>query len=52
MEMNGVQFDESRLDDFCRRHGVLRLALFGSALGNEFRPESDIDMLVDTSFAK
>lgn len=33
--------------EFCLRHGVRRLALFGSALRDDFRPESDIDVLVE-----
>lgn len=32
---------------YCRRHHVLKLALFGSALGEDFREESDIDILVE-----
>ncbi len=35
-----------RLQDFCRRWKVKSLALFGSALREDFRPESDIDFLV------
>jgi predicted nucleotidyltransferase len=35
------------LADFCRRHQVRRLALFGSALTDDFGPESDIDLLVE-----
>ncbi len=31
----------------CRRHHISRLALFGSAAGERFRPESDIDLLVE-----
>ena len=32
----------------CRRHGVLRLDLFGSALGDDFKPDkSDLDFLVE-----
>ena len=32
----------------CRRHRVARLHVFGSALGDDFRPgESDVDLLVD-----
>ena len=32
----------------CARHGVARLDVFGSALGDDFRPaESDVDLLVD-----
>ena len=33
--------------DFCRRHHVRRLALFGSVLRDDFRPESDVDVLVE-----
>lgn len=32
---------------FCRRHRVRRLALFGSVLRDDFRPDSDIDVLVE-----
>jgi len=33
--------------DFCRRHGIRRLAVFGSALREDFRPDSDVDVLVE-----
>jgi uncharacterized protein len=34
--------------DACRRHGVARMHVFGSALRDDFRPgESDVDLLVD-----
>ncbi len=33
--------------DFCRRHHIRKLALFGSVLREDFRPESDIDVLVE-----
>jgi hypothetical protein len=33
--------------DFCRRHRIRRLSLFGSVLREDFRPESDIDVLVE-----
>ena len=32
---------------FCRKHGIQRLAVFGSALRDDFGPESDIDVLVE-----
>ncbi|HSL84595.1 MAG TPA: nucleotidyltransferase domain-containing protein [Thermoanaerobaculia bacterium] len=36
------------IDRLCRRHGVARLHLFGSALGEDFKPgESDLDLLVE-----
>lgn len=33
--------------DFCRRHHIARLSLFGSVLTADFAPESDIDVLVE-----
>ncbi|MDZ7315242.1 MAG: nucleotidyltransferase family protein [candidate division KSB1 bacterium] len=32
---------------FCRKHGIRRLAIFGSALREDFRPDSDVDVLVE-----
>jgi len=32
---------------FCREHGIRRLAIFGSALRDDFRPDSDVDVLVE-----
>jgi len=43
----GVAVDQSRIAEFCRRHGVRRLALFGSVLRDDFRPDSDVDVLVE-----
>lgn len=42
-----VDLDEQTLADFCRRHGVARLSLFGSRLRGEHRPDSDLDLLVE-----
>ena len=33
--------------DFCRQHHVRKLSLFGSVLRDDFRPESDVDVLVE-----
>ena len=38
---------KERLAEFCRKHHIRRLALFGSVLREDFRPESDIDVLVE-----
>src|SRR3954463_2005015 len=35
------------LADFCRRHHIRRLSFFGSVLRDDFRPDSDIDVLVE-----
>ena len=42
-----IQVDRNRIADFCRRHHIRRLALFGSVLGDDFRPDSDVDVLVE-----
>jgi predicted nucleotidyltransferase len=33
--------------DFCRRHRIRWLSFFGSVLRDDFRPDSDVDVLVD-----
>ena len=40
---------KAKLVEFCKRWNISELALFGSALREDFRPDSDIDVLV--SFA-
>ena len=42
-----VRVDHDRIAEFCRRHHIRRLALFGSVLRDDFRPDSDVDVLVD-----
>jgi len=36
-----------KLAEYCRKHHITRLALFGSVLREDFRPDSDIDVLVE-----
>ena len=36
-----------QIADFCRRNHIRWLALFGSALRDDFRPDSDVDVLVE-----
>ena len=33
--------------EFCRKHHIRKLSLFGSVLRDDFRPDSDIDVLVE-----
>jgi hypothetical protein len=35
------------LEQFCRKNRIRKLSLFGSVLRNDFRQESDIDVLVE-----
>lgn len=38
---------EDAIADFCRRHHIRKLSLFGSVLRDDFRPDSDVDVLVE-----
>lgn len=42
-----LSVDDAAVADFCQRHGVRRLALFGSVLRGDFGESSDIDVLVE-----
>lgn len=42
-----IAIDRQRIADFCRRHHVRRLALFGSVLRADFGANSDVDVLVE-----
>jgi hypothetical protein len=42
-----IPLDQQQLDDFCQRHGIARLSLFGSVLRDDFGPDSDIDVLIE-----
>lgn len=42
-----ITLDRERIAEFCRRHSIRRLALFGSVLTDRFGPDSDVDVLVE-----
>jgi hypothetical protein len=42
-----IDIPKDQLADFCRRHHIRRLSLFGSVLRDDFGPESDVDVLVE-----
>lgn len=42
-----IEIPKEAVAEFCRRHGNRRLSLFGSVLRNDFRPDSDVDVLVE-----
>ncbi len=44
-----IHIPEDKVARFCHRWKVTELALFGSALREDFRPDSDVDLLI--SFA-
>ncbi len=39
--------DKQKIAAVCRKHHIRRLALFGSALRQDFNSESDVDILVE-----
>lgn len=41
-----LNLPQKKIADFCRKWHIKEFALFGSVLGDEFRPDSDIDVLV------
>ncbi len=42
-----VEMPKEPIAAFCRRNGIRKLSLFGSVLRDDFRPDSDIDVLVE-----
>ena len=42
-----VTLPKDKLTDFCRGNKIRKLSLFGSALREDFGPESDVDLLVE-----
>lgn len=47
MSQVNLVINHEQIASLCRRHHIRRLAFFGSVLRKDFRPESDIDILVD-----
>jgi predicted nucleotidyltransferase len=41
-----IEIDNQRIAEFCRRWRIREMALFGSVLREDFRPDSDVDVLV------
>jgi len=46
---HGLEISKDKIADFCRRWKITELALFGSVLREDFRPDSDLDVLVTFS---
>ncbi|MCB0166631.1 MAG: nucleotidyltransferase domain-containing protein [Anaerolineae bacterium] len=42
-----LNISKGQLVDFCQRHHIRKLSLFGSILRDDFGPDSDIDFLVE-----
>lgn len=42
-----IEIPQEKIAEFCRRHRIRSLALFGSVLREDFTPQSDVDVLVE-----
>ena len=47
--MNKARIDipKGKIAEFCRRHHIRKLSLFGSVLRDDFQNNSDVDVLVE-----
>jgi hypothetical protein len=41
-----ISIGRDRVAEFCRRNHIRKLSLFGSVLRDDFRPDSDVDVLI------
>jgi uncharacterized protein len=46
-EKKNIHIPADKIAEFCKRNGIRKLSLFGSVLRPDFRPDSDIDLLVE-----
>lgn len=42
-----IHMPRESVEAFCRKHRVRKLALFGSVLRQDFRADSDVDVLIE-----
>jgi predicted nucleotidyltransferase len=49
VDMPKIKLPYKQIERFCTKWGVIELSLFGSILRDDFRPDSDVDILVTFS---
>ena len=47
LSLGHISVDRNALEEICRKWGIESVALFGSALRDDFTPQSDIDLLIE-----
>jgi hypothetical protein len=47
MKQIALEISDEQISEFCRRHNIHKLSLFGSVLTENFGPNSDVDVLVE-----
>ena len=45
--VQSINIPNNVIADFCQRHHIIKLSLFGSVLRDDFTSESDVDVLVE-----
>ena len=46
-KIKNIEIDKQVIAEFCKKNQIRSLALFGSVLRDDFRPDSDVDVLVE-----
>ena len=47
LQISHIEVPEDKINDFCMAHHIKSLSFFGSVLRDDFRDNSDIDVLVE-----
>ena len=47
MREGRIKITKRQITDFCKKNHILKFAFFGSVLHNDFRSDSDIDILIE-----
>jgi len=46
-KIKNIEIDKQVIAEFCKKNQIRSLSLFGSVLRDDFRPDSDVDVLVE-----
>ena len=49
MQRLNIDLPKEKISDFCRKWNIVDFSLFGSVLRDDFRPDSDVNVLVTFS---
>ena len=47
MKPERISFTKEQITEFCQKNYIRKFAFFGSILRDDYRPDSDVDILVD-----
>ena len=46
MKISNLSFNEKDIESLAKKWGIIEFSIFGSVLGNHFKDDSDIDILI------